>query len=141
MDELLLKRPTTVRLHLYLRLSLCIPIDGVAVDGWMRGRVDGWMGGWIDATIITCTNPRSHINPKPNTPTPVHPSTPLTRPTYPKPRPQANGEEENDLWIVSTPNPYEWAFGDTVTYALESPTVAIDESKVTWRIVNGAWSA
>lgn len=28
--------------------------------------------------------------------------------------PSADGEEENDLWIVSTPNPYEWAFGDTV---------------------------
>lgn len=59
-------------------------------------------------------------------------------PSPTNPHTQANGEEENDLWIVSTPNPYEWAFGDTVTYELESPTVEIDASKVTWRIVNGA---
>ncbi|KAM3567793.1 hypothetical protein VYU27_010069, partial [Nannochloropsis oceanica] len=45
--------------------------------------------------------------------------------------------KENDLWIESTPNSYEWAFGDTVTYALESPTLRIDMAAVKWRVVNG----
>jgi hypothetical protein len=73
--------------------------------------------------------------PPPHTHTPPPPLRPNQNPNR---NPNPKKQQENDLWIISKPNPYEWAFGDTVTYELESGSTPIDPAGVTWRIVNGA---
>lgn len=47
---------------------------------------------------------------------------------------QASDENANDLWIASTPNPYEWAFGDTVSGARITHDITLLFSRVQRRI-------
>ena len=45
-------------------------------------------------------------------------------------------DKDNGIWIESTPNPYEWVYGDVVQYKINSP-VPLDEKKIKWRATNG----